>query len=386
MSVLSFSRNWYSLLRKSFLFALVLAIISCSDDSNEGPSGVSISNEAATQFSNITNVAAEAQRLWPTYDYLSTFPILLLLDDPDISTTQGYILNAPDPIPQGSELVSESQTAGYDAYRNSDMAQLAIQELGEFGRFLFEFPYEGTVYFVVYDKPLKGYFYDDYKNLTGGWVSMILAHELFHKFQLKQWQISQEWIQNTQDYPFETELLAWHLYYYDLMADAHLASNATEAESYARRYVAAMTKMHSLDPSEEQLVTAMGTYQELFEGSARYIETYSVLPEVFPGVHQDPTHGWRDILYNATEEGTVRTAIAFRLWYHSGAAATHLLQLMEVDVQSQYVNFVTPFELASQRLNLNDATLSEIQAQITNDASWSSYEARAAELMLIMEN
>jgi hypothetical protein len=266
------------------------------------------------------------------------------------------------------------------------MAHVAIEELGEFGRFLFEFPYEGTVYFVVYNKPREANFYDHYKNMTGGWMSMILTHELFHKFQFDQWQTSDQWIQNTQDYPFEEEILTWHLYYYDLMAQAHLAANASEAESYARLYVAAMSKMQSLDFSEEQLVTAMGTYQELIEGSARYIETYSVLPAVYPGVHQDPTHGWRYILDNAIDELTVRIAIAFRLWYHSGAAATHLLQLLDVDVQSAYPSFQTPFMLASGYLGLDEITLLEIQDKITSDASWSSYEVRAAELMLLMEN
>ncbi len=375
-----------ALLSKSCMFALALTIISCSDDSNETPSGVAISNQAATQFANLASVAEEVQRLWPTYDYLTTFPILLLLDEPDATTPQGYIINAPDQLPEGSELVNESQTDGYIAYRNNTMADLAIAELGEFARFLFEFPYEGTVYFVIYDSPREDYFYDEYKNQTGAWESMVLAHELFHKFQFDQWQIGGEWIQNTAEYPFETELLAWHLYYYDLMADAHLAANPTEAESYARRYVAAMTKMQTLDTSEEQLVSSMGTYQELFEGAARYIETYSVLPEAYPGVHQDPTHGWRGILDNATEEGAIRTAIAFRLWYHSGAAATHLLQLLDVDVQSAYQRFETPFSLARDYLRLDEAALSEIQAEIINSSAWLGYETRAAELMVLMEN
>lgn len=379
-------RTFQLLLSNSFLFALVLTIISCSDDSSETPSGIAISNHAATQFSNLANVAEEVQRLWPTYDYLTTFPILLVLDEPDATAPHGYIINAPDQLPEGSELVNESLTNGYIAYRNNTMADLAIAELGEFSRFLFEFPYEGTIYFVIYDKPREDYFYDEYKDRTGAWESMVLAHELFHKFQFDQWQISDAWIQNTSDYPFETELLAWHLYYYDLMADAHLATNHAEAVSFARQYVAAMSKMQSLDTSEEQLVSSMGTYQELIEGSARYIETYSVLPEAFPGVHQDPTHGWRDILDNATEEGAIRTAIAFRLWYHSGAAATHLLQLLGLDVPSAYAAFKTPFELTSGYLGLDEATLAEIQDEIVNDASWSGYEARAAELMVVMEN
>ncbi|GEM_PF-2982014 len=371
---------------KLCLAVFILAISSCSDDGEETPSGISITSHAATQFSNLASVAEEVQLLWPTYDYLTTHPTLMLFDEPNLEITQGYVLNPPEVLPSGSELVAENQTSGYTIYRNSDMAESALVELGEFRRFIFEFPHEGTSYFVIYDNPREGHFYDDYKDATGAWESMILAHELFHKFQFDQWQISEEWVQNIAEYPFEQEILTWHLYYYDLMADAHFAASANDAEAFARRYVAAMTRMQELDTSPEQLVRTMGTYQELMEGSARYIETYSVFPEVYPDVHQDPSHGWRDILNNTTEAEVVRTAIAFRLWYHSGAAATHLLQLLGVDIQSAYPRFETPFELTRDYLGLDEVTLSEIQNEIVSDPTWSGYDSRAADLMLIMDN
>lgn len=381
--------NHYSKTPKSIFFeyftlVIFLFLFSCSNNDNETPSGISITKEAQDRFSGLASVAHEAERLWPTYDYLTTHPILLLYDEPGFDDPQGYIINAPDILPEGSELVSETQTAGFQAYRNIEMAQAAVLELGEFNRFLFEYLYEGTVYFVIHDKAREGHFYDEYKNVTGGWGAMVLAHELFHKMQFEQWSFRDDWTQNTQDYPFEIELLTWHLYYYDLMADAHLAASAAEAESYARRYVATMSKMQSLDPSEEQLVKKLGTYQELIEGSARYIEVYSALPELYPGVHEDPTHGWRGIIDNATDEGEVRVAIAFRMWYHTGAAATHLLQLLNADVQSAYPRFDTPYELVSGHLNLDSATLTTIQNQIKDDVDWDAYQARAAELMSLV--
>ncbi|MEM8893294.1 MAG: hypothetical protein AAGC88_01880, partial [Bacteroidota bacterium] len=109
-------------------------------------------------------------------------------------------------------------------------------------------------------------------------------------------------------------------------------------------------------------------------------------PEVFPGVHEDPTHGWKGILDNATEEGTIRTAIAFRLWYHSGAAANHLLQLVGVELEKAYMAFQTPYELGRDFVNLDENALLELQNEITSQIYWPDYEKRASELMLIMGN
>lgn len=179
--------------------------------------------------------------------------------------------------------------------------------------------------------------------------------------------------------------MAWHLFFYDLMADAHYVETETDANTYLKEYVAVMTHMQPLDFSDDELVRRAGTYQELNEGSARYIETFAAEQEIFPTVHDDPSHGWRGFLEAATREYEVRIAVAFRLWYHSGAAATHLLKLVNAPVYTAYPKFITPFEVARDELQLSDQEINDIIDEITTRSDWGKYQQQATAYMQLFD-
>ena len=368
------------------LFSLLVPIIfiSCNEEDPEPEAPqLSLSAYTTSQLEKVNQMAIATNSLWPEYDYMSTVPIYYLLEDN--GNTHGYIINPPNPMPDGSITVNAFAGQTLEIVRNDSMLTGALAVLGEFGRFDFSYFHEGVEYFILFNRTRDDYFYDIYKNQDDNWGPLVLAHEVFHKYQHDHWTPNEQWIQDIENYPFDNELLAWHLYFYDLMADVHHVESDAEANDYLKTYVAVMTHMQTLDFSDDELVRRMGTYQELNEGSARYVETFAAEQVFFPSIHEDPSHGWRGFLEAATTEIEVRIAIAFRLWYHSGAGATHLLSLVNAPIYSAYPQFITPFEVARDQLQLSDQEINDIIAEISSLSSWGDYQQQAATYMQLFD-
>lgn len=329
-----------------------------------------------TVFSKIGELSGKTSQIWDGYDYLSSHSAYLIFTEDDGTFGRGYFIN-PAVIPQGSVKVDPAESDGLEIYRNDGYFEEAAAEL-EGGIFSFDFEVDGVSHFLLQDNFFDS-FYNDYKNQDNNYIPLVMAHEMFHIYQFANWAVPDEWIQDIENYPLDEEMIALHLLLFDLMKEAYHAETSEEQLAYLRYYISIRAEMARLDPTETQLITTMGTYQELMEGTARYVEHFSALNSIFPEINNDPTHGWGGFLEAVDTSSALRVALAFRIWYHVGAAVTHLLASQNVEVESKYRNGQTPYQTASEFLTLSDEQLQYYLEEARTKVNWNIYQQRAAD-------
>jgi hypothetical protein len=328
-------------------------------------------------------------KYWQGYDIRST-PLYITFKANGSLPARGYLLNVPDGIilPEGTIALDGYETFGLNLFRNDQLLQSTAELVHVGGGFSFPaYVYSNTTFITFEHVNTPGSLtYLNFKIQDNNWIPLFSIHELFHIYQMNENWNRQGQKFDVAGYPFNRNLLTFYLYLWELTVDAYSLQDIKAQDDFLKYYVVLKTAMKDLDITDEQLVTSMGDYQELLEGTARYIEHFVAAETYFPTISQDPTHGWSAMLNTNPSKNTIRNAFSHRMGYHVGAIVTKILFERDLEVIERYRNGETPYQLALDYLKLNEIELQSILSELVSRSDWQEHAQQADALMSILEN
>lgn len=341
-----------------------------------------LAKEEQDYISKLMTVEAQINDIWNGFNCLRDFPIFIITE-PD----QGIFINPPSSQLAESKKIT-FELSGFESlalYRNPNMLAVAQAEVP--GNQFFSFSNHNGLPFFVFELSTPGTdFYSSYKNRNGHFHVSIFFHELFHVYQLiknSSRYLSPEREQNILDYPLTEETLPFLLLLFDVMSDAYHQETEADQLKFLTYYVAIQQKLSQLDNTANHLVRNHGFYQEKTEGAARYVEVFATLHTIDNNTIEDPTHGFKEFADAIATSTEVRTVYAFRIFYHTGAGAIHLLK--ELDHPNLEQSFLiptnTPYDVAKSFLNISDAELNIALEEVKTLYNWEIILSRAEFLL-----
>lgn len=371
-------------MRTLSIIAILWLLTSCSSDEPLLPLP---GEEERIVFEKLGKAYVDCKLLWEGYDPKTVAQYITFKQNSSLPR-RGYLLNTKpgSPLPEGSRLLTNYQTFGLDIAANDNLLTLppALIDVGNG----IKFPgYKvDNVDFLTFEHvsepgPLA---YLNFKTQENNWIPLFTTHELFHVFQIKQgWNRSAQKF-NIAAYPLSEELLTLHLYLWEIAENAYSIKESGSRREFLRNYYVIKHYMKDLDNSADQLLTSMADYQELFEGSARYVEHFAASSSYFPDIQVDPSHGWNAMLSNAPSKSRIRDAFSHRIGYHVGAIVTKLLKEESVNVEVRYKNGETPYMLVGELLQMTEVQMNERLAMLLWHPDWERHSNRANELYEIL--
>jgi hypothetical protein len=365
-------------LAKNLLICCLIVLMACNDD-RERTSYASVTAQEKTVFEKLALISPEANNIWSDYHSLTQQPAYLIFTDLSGKGIKGYVLNAPKSFTNNMLPVDPEEAFGLSLFQSNDFLTAAETSIGEGGIYTIDLDLNGTTFFAMKDFYIEN-FYNNYKDQDNNFTPLVMTHEMFHMYQFDNWDLPDDWVQDFYGYPTDKEQIALHLLLFELMKRSYFIDNELDKIEYLKYYVSLRTEMITKDTSTAKLVKSMGTNQELIEGTARYVEHFAALHSIYPSINQDPTHGWEGYLNDVADNTSLRVALAVRIWYHVGAAATNLLKEAGVDIENAYKTGKTPFEVASDYLKLSNEDLTEYLQSAKDKVDYPAYLADAESL------
>jgi len=348
-------------MKKLLLLPIISLIISCETEKQEEIGFDSIYEEKI--FKKISDLNTVNDQYWSGYNSISELPLIIqfFTDVDDFNST--YIVNDPPSLPDGSVKLNVS-TFGLNIYRNNAITD-EIANMVEPLRSFASIELQGNQYFLMRQRDPRST-YDEFKNVDDNWIPTILNHELFHYFQfdIQQWGWSgQEYIEAE----FTPELISHLLLLSEISVQAYSAPDS-EYLNYLKLYCAIMQTLMEIDSNG--FIRNSAQYSERIEGSARYVEHFTANATIYPTINFDPTHSWNEQLKSTSDGDIVNYIFQTRIWYHTGAIATHLLRSKGIDVENEYRAGKTPFQLTESLLNLTNQETVDALTEAKNSVNW----------------
>lgn len=372
-----------SFLQKNQMLLVIVgvsvALMSCFTSCHDSDISLAIPKQDAVVLEKIALMGTEANVLWPGYDFVFTQPIYLVLRDDDGSNARGYFINPKHELASTSHKVDEAQSASLEIYADDSYLNDAAEILGEDGAFSFvDLSIDGSTYMLVRSKPKEEYtFYDQFKDFDNSWIVLLTIHEAFHINQINSWTFPPDASQEFANYPLTLDVLTYELGLFNFMIDTYSITQTNDAKQALKKYVVLFEKLTQVDQTSNFTLTRMANLTQFIEGSARYVEHFSALNSIYPGISSDPTHGWKDRLYDLNTGELIRHVFAMRTWYHVGAGAIHLLKLSGVAVDEKLEQGNNVYQLASELANLSPQEKAEILNQIEKEPNWQEIQSKA---------
>ena len=329
-------------------------------------------------------VEEELSGLWPDFENIRECTTYIITGD-----GQGILMNPPENyLAVSRPILNEiEEYEEVPLYRNDILYNFARQEIPE--NWFYGFTEYNGLPLYVYDMtywPTTKNFYFDYKNRNGQFHVSVFYHELFHQYSVfKNYDryVGDNWLQQVQRYPKTEETLPLQLLLFDVMIDAYHAESIAEKTAILEYYVSINHKLNEIDPTEDNLIKRHGFYQEKVEGAARYIEVYGTLNSLDNNTIDDPTHGYKEFAENITNRGQITTVYGARMFYHTGAGATHLMKelgFQNLD-QAYMIPTNTPYSLSESFLNMNTSERENALAEAKSLYDWDALLQRAKYLL-----
>lgn len=324
-------------------------------------------------FERINSVTASYKKneIWKGYDSYATVSQYLIYvtgGEKDAKAARAFLIN-PKTTVSGATKLDQSESKGLDVYRYDGKMQEALEQLQKGnGAYDFDFVIDGQKYYLQLYRDGDAEGHEDVALTT---------HENFHAFQFANWDFVPGALQDEANYPITKELLSLQMLSLDTLLNLpDTALTKEKATDLLQQYVAIRSQEIALDPSSKKLVKNMANPQEQAEGSARYVEVMGLrdgLKSNTTFVYPFSAHDELTI----TSKAALREAFAFGIWYETGAAATYLLDRLEVDIEKEFAAGKTPYDVAVATLKMSqadkDAALKKAQA----GSNWSAIQAEA---------
>ncbi len=355
-----------------------LFFLACSESTPEPEAPFEIDAFDQTALDKVAEIAAVAEDYFTGYDHMLTNPYYLVINHPSSSEQSGYLINPTVSTEDLHEIMTEGPLV---VFREDDLIDDALNHLNG-GLFSFDFEVGGVPQLAVNYIQVPG-FYFDYKDQDYNMIPGILVHEMTHIYQFERWTMRDRFVSD-QDYPLTAANIPLHLLLQDLMMDAYDVEDV-EYDDYLRYYVAIWQQILATDTTTEEVIANVGLYHEFLEGPARYIEHFSLKDTFFPAINDDPSHGWRDAIANATDAATLRQGLIRRGPYHQGAIVCHMLRAQGVDLENQLIAGRVPYEITMDYLQPSTEALDQAFASAQSLVNWQEYLDEGDRLSLLLD-
>lgn len=378
---------------KLLVTSLVLALAACNSETNKETTTPSVT-ELATEldekfFSQIKKAmdTVKLQELWEGYDY-STVPQYFIRTESG-KAVSAFVVNPQSSI-DGAKKLGDNEDQGLDIYQFEANMFTAMDKIND-GNGMFEFKYNiaGKDYYLqTYDKDKVEI---ESPILTTSFA--LAVHEVFHNYQEKSFAHPPEYKQLDFDkfntYPLTDELLALQLMMMDLLKDYPKNNLSKEQANQAlKQYFVIVNTMLKLDPTAHSgyktgLIYTHGLGQELFEGSALYID--QMVSRQVLSITKDNTfifhepfemdkveHGYATLM----TKKNVQDYFAFDVFYYTGASAIWLLDQSGYDIKSLEKG-IYPFSAAKAFLKLDEIEEAGVLSSLKRSFRWSQAQVAA---------
>lgn len=314
----------------------------------------------------------EREKLWAGYQYKNT-PQYMIRVESDKPVT-GFIINPQSEI-DGAQKVGNNENKGLNIVR-FDGQMIQAQDKLKQGNGIYDFDYEidGKKYYLQSYQEKNTFT----NNKPVSETAALSVHEVFHQFQSNHWQQPANYQQDEANYPLTAELLPLQMMTLELFKDLPDIQDKAKLKSILSQYVAIKSKEIEIDNSEKKLVRNMGLGQELYEGTARYVETLA-LRKNFDDKKQlkfvvTPTLPPLDTM------ARVRETFAFGIFYDTGASVTYLLKELGYPVEDLGKGLY-PFDAAKDMLKMSNTDLEQTLAKVKSHPKWVEIEKHASHLL-----
>ena len=315
----------------------------------------------------------QVHEFWAGYDCLREMPIYIQTE-----LNKGILINPTPKMLEESQSIMFPLNNEYELYRNEFLLEESKKILeGDRWFNLSKYNDEDIFFYDILENSdyYENNFYFKYKNRNGYLLLSAFYHELFHVFQFlknKDKFINPEGFYKPDSYPVTKETLPLLILLFEVMEEAYTVKSETEKTSILKYYVSINNELNQLDTTTNNWVRNSGFFMEKTEGSARYIEVFSTFGILGNNTLEDPTHGYAEFAKNISTLAEVRTVYAFRIFYHTGAGAIHLLK--ELGFPNLEESFLipenTPYDLSSDFLNLSEEEKKSILEKAKENYNW----------------
>jgi hypothetical protein len=366
-----------------FLSILLLFLASCKKDDTTIPTTPPTTNPTDSTQTTPTIEAIDQKffkelkqagdvysknEVWDGY-YFATKSMYLIFADESNKFQRGYIINPATTI-SGATKLEGAKTEGLNIYRYDKMMNEAKTVL-EKGNQVFEFNFkiDGKDYY------LQKYNEQDVNSLRHQSLSYA-THEVFHVFQIEKWK-QQHGIQDEKNFPLNQESISLQLLEIKIADKFPKETNKDQIRKYLEMFVAVRSKEIEIDKSSKKLVKNMANYQELSEGTARYVE-YMTNKEIFSDF--DPTFH-NESSSNIQRKEEFRTAFAFAIWYGTGAALAYMIDQLSDNLEKDCIKEITLYDQAVKIVNLTDAQKESRLKEAKTEFKWEELQKEAKRLL-----
>ena len=284
----------------------------------------------------------DADKIWDDSFRLDQDIIYLVRKDAE-NDLYGYVINHPNPeaIAGVSRLTLSDNLALPPIYR---VDQLNKAKLTQNPHFDFEYPLaDESVMMMKYTTPDV----DSFASPTSEDWDLFLAHEVFHRYQFRNWQENDN-DQDLNNYNFSADALAL------MLLEQHILQAGVNAVDSAARTVAlrqfAAVRDFRIETYGRQIVT-LDNEQERSEGTALYIEhqIQALLNRPLIDLTEELTPSFDDYV-----EFDMREYFGFGRFYGTGLAVCRILDLQGVAWKNDVINAKTPYDVAINHYDIRD--------------------------------
>ncbi len=196
---------------------------------------------------------------------------------------------------------------------------------------------------------------------------------MFHDYQLEHFRDPANYFNELNGYPVNVEQITYKLAVLDLFKSLPKTMTQDEAKTMLKQYIALTQEQINIDTSSKRYAKNMGLGQELFEGSAWYVEVMA-LRNALPNFSELKFVDSYAFTTQYQNRESVESQFGWGYFYPSGAAAIYALKAAGYDIL-QLQKGVTPFEAAKQVVGTFDVT--DTLNQIKQSADFKALEQKA---------
>jgi hypothetical protein len=317
-----------------------------------------VDSQLFVQFNSSLN-ALKVQSIWGGYgNYLSKAPTYMLrLDEKSSTPVTAFLIN-PNRAPDGAQKLGVNESGALNIYKyepNMHVFHDAINKGN--GAYERQYSFNGAKYYLQVYKPSETFVEGVHQRNT----IALAVHEMFHDYQDEHFKYPANHFNELTGYPVNVEQITYKLAVLDLFKSLPKVMTQEEATTMLKQYIALTQEQINIDTSTKQYAKNMGLGQELFEGSAWYVEVMA-LRNALPNFSDLKFVESYAFTTNYQNRESVESQFGWGYFYPSGAAAIYALKAAGYDI-NKLESGITPFDAAKQVVGQFDvsATLNQIK-------------------------
>ncbi|WP_104026819.1 hypothetical protein [Vibrio jasicida] len=334
----------------------------------------SLTSEVDSKLFEQLNASVNAlkfQSVWGGYgDYLSGTPAYFLsLDEKSSTPVTAYLVN-PSKVPEEAQKLGVNESGALNIYQYETNMHVFHDVINKGnGAYERQYTFNGAKYYLQVYKPSETFVKGEHQRNT----IALAVHEMFHDFQLEHFSDPANYFNELNGYPVNVEQITYKLAVLDLFKSLPKTMTQDEAKTMLKQYIALTQEQINIDTSSKRYAKNMGLGQELFEGSAWYVEVMA-LRNALPNFSELKFVDSYAFTTQYQNRESVESQFGWGYFYLSGAAAIYALKAAGYDIL-QLEKGVTPFEAAKQVVGTFDVT--DTLNQIKQSADFKALEQKA---------